>query len=305
VASVATTIARALRLNPDLVAAMALGHDLGHAPFGHHGEGVLDALAQRKGLRFEHELHSLRIVDELDSPYGEHRGLNLTFAVRDGIACHHGEGFERELTPDRGKQLDNLTGMSRGSPPATPEGCVVRMADKLAYLGRDLEDALQAGLVAVSDIPEDAKAILGTDNRTIINKLVHDVVKNSDDSGKIAVSTDVHQALTTFYTFSIERIYRHEKVTQRFGQIDEAMKFTYERLREAIEKAKTSGAEEGDLFPSEDTNCFRVLADFLTDDVRNWRDEDSVRLTLDFIAGMTDSFFNTSFEELFLPTSSL
>ncbi|KKK85961.1 hypothetical protein LCGC14_2768020, partial [marine sediment metagenome] len=158
VASVAETIARALRLNEDLVRAIALGHDLGHAPFGHKGEKVLNDCAKEFGSEFSHELHSLRVVEHLESPYLEqgHPGLNLTFAVRDGIACHYGEGFERELAPDRLKKPKDLANMKRGEAlPATLEGCVVRWADKVAYLGRDLEDAVQLGLFGWEDMPKE------------------------------------------------------------------------------------------------------------------------------------------------------
>jgi len=166
VASVATTIARALRLNEDLVQAIAVGHDLGHAPFGHAGERVLDVLAKKKDLSFAHELHGLRVVDKLDSPYENHVGLNLTFAVRDGIVCHYGEGFEKELRPDQDKAPSCLTKTVRGqSRPTTLEGCVVRWADKIAYLGRDLEDAITLKLLDEVEVPDEVKTAMGTRNR--------------------------------------------------------------------------------------------------------------------------------------------
>jgi len=108
VASVSRTISKALGLNNELVAAIAVGHDLGHAPFGHEGERCLGILAKDNGLRFEHEPHSLRVVDRLERMYKEHPGLNLTFAVRDGIACHCGEKIDQRLSPDRKKQSVNL-----------------------------------------------------------------------------------------------------------------------------------------------------------------------------------------------------
>ncbi len=114
VASVATTIARALRLNEDLVQAIAIGHDLGHCPFGHQGEECLNQIAERYGFTFHHELQSLRVVDVLACPYQDHNGLNLTFAVRDGIACHYGEAFEQTLKPDREKNAGALATVRRG-----------------------------------------------------------------------------------------------------------------------------------------------------------------------------------------------
>ena len=132
-ASIGKTIAKKLGLNIDLVQAIAIGHDLGHAPFGHEGEKYLNELGKNHGINFKHELHSLRVVDEIDSPYPDHKGLNLTFGVRDGIACHNGESFEQILEPVRNKTAEQLKGMKKiGESPATLEGCVVRFADKIA-----------------------------------------------------------------------------------------------------------------------------------------------------------------------------
>ncbi len=150
VSSVAMVMGRCLGLNLDLISAMAKGHDLGHAPFGHAGEKALDKSLKaynRKGS-FQHEIHGLRVVDYLTN-YGH--GLNLTYEVRDGIISHCGERFEQELRPDRGKDLTKLGDIrDRSGYPSTLEGCLVRMADKVAYLGRDLEDAIEARTPAAS-----------------------------------------------------------------------------------------------------------------------------------------------------------
>ena len=180
VASIAKTIARVLELNEDLVQAIAIGHDLGHAPFGHEGEKFLCKLAQANGLDgFTHELHGLRVVDRLDSPYLKRQGfpgLNLTFAVRDGIACHCGERFERILKPDFGKQPSELLTMERGTAaPATLEGCVVRWSDKISYLGRDLEDAYTLELAKPEQVPKSVRERLGVTNREMINHLIEDL----------------------------------------------------------------------------------------------------------------------------------
>ena len=137
VASIGRTVSKALGLNNELVAAIAIGHDLGHTPLGHHGETILKCFARKNRIPVAftgHELHSLRVVDVLECPYsGHHQGLNLTFAVRDGIACHCGEQFEQELCPNRNKTEGELAQMSeRGAMPATLEGCLVRMVDKIS-----------------------------------------------------------------------------------------------------------------------------------------------------------------------------
>ena len=213
VASVAATIARALSLNEDLVRAIAVGHDLGHAPFGHEGERTLHKIAVERCLEFCHEFHSLRIVDRLDSPYHDHVGLNLTFAVRDGIACHYGEGFEEKLEPDTSKLPEQLVGMckeQRGHvQPATIEGCVVRWSDKIAYLGRDLEDALEIKQIEETSVPELVRERLGTKNREIINALIVDLVENSSNTS-LQVSNDTHEALNELYKFNMDEIYLSE-----------------------------------------------------------------------------------------------
>ena len=317
VASVARTISKALGLNGKLVAAIAVGHDLGHAPFGHKGEKKLcQLLDEEKKLRelgddddpaFAHEIHSLRVVDSLESPYIEtdgHPGLNLTFAVRDGIACHSGEGFEQELKPNRDREPEDLAQLTKpGAFPATLEGCVVRMADKVAYLGRDLEDAVAMELVKRSHIPKEVREHLGDTNRVIIASLVGDIVAESQDLKAIRISPEVCAAMQTFNEFSRERIYEHEKVVSYFKQIDRAMKVMYKELRDLI---KAAGSQpNGILFPDRDEECIKVLEQFLLKDVAKWRSVAPAQLAIDFIAGMTDSYFIRSFQEMFLPHSTV
>jgi len=305
VASVARTISKALGLNGKLVAAIAVGHDLGHAPFGHKGEKNLHKLAQDDGLAFAHELHSLRVVDCLESPYGNERpGLNLTFAVRDGIACHSGETFEEELKPDRDRKPEDLDKLTEiGALPATLEGCVVRMADKVAYLGRDFEDAVATGLVERDDIPKDVRERLGDSNGAIIASLVRDIVEKSQDRKAIRVSPEVCAAMKTFSKFSDEHIYKHKKVVSYFKQIDRAMEFMYHELSDLIERAGSQ--RNGNLFPDRDEKCIKELERFLLKDVADWRNVAPAQLAIDFIAGMTDPYIVNSFQELFLPRSTV
>ncbi len=302
VASVAATIARSLRLNDDLVQAIALGHDLGHAPFGHKGERCLDKIARKHDLSFTHELQSLRVVDFLDSPYPDYQGLNLTFAVRDGIACHYGEGFEEKLTPDRHKKIEALISMKRGdAAPATLEGCVVRWADKVAYLGRDLEDAITLELVKVDQLPVAVKSILGIKNREIIAKLVAELTRNGSGEDCICVGGDIHAALNDLYKFNMECIYETDEATHHFDQIDRATEFLFEFLHDRLEKAS------GDIERIREGHeqCLAVFADFLENDIRDWQKQSYPQLAIDFIAGMTDSYFISTFTELFLPKSSV
>lgn len=302
VASVACTIAQALRLNTDLVEAIAMGHDLGHAPFGHKGEACLSRLAKKHGLgQFRHEFQSLRVVDNLERMYPKHIGLNLTFAVRDGIACHYGEGFERCLKPERRKKPQRLAGIKRRQRPATLEGCVVRLADKVAYLGRDLEDAKEVGIVKPGDLPKTVTNTLGKNNKQIISRLVADIVAKSRGKDQIAVGARVCNALVTLYNFSRKAIYQHPTVAGRFSQVDAAMRFVFEQLLILVRSAKGSKKAWKGLEHREE-ECIKVLVAFLGKDLRDWRELRPARLVIDFIAGMTDSFLIESFKELGLPS---
>lgn len=184
VASIAATICRGLnskeksnwKLNEDLAYSIGLGHDLGHTPFGHAGESELFRLLGRENA-FIHEINSYRVVEKLTN-HG--KGLNLTYAVKDGILCHNGEKFERSIKPDQKvKKLDEIK--DRKNLPSTYEGCIVRFSDKIAYLGRDVEDAIIAGFIAQEDIPNEIKSQIGTSNGEIIDYLVQDLIENSHE----------------------------------------------------------------------------------------------------------------------------
>jgi len=250
-------------------------------------------------------LHSLRVVDELDSPYQNHRGLNLTFAVRDGIACHNGEFFEQEVEPARNKTCDQLKKMIKlGAPPATLEGCVARFADKIAYLGRDLEDALDVNIIKESEIPNIIKSRLGLTNRDIIDVLIKDLVDYSSKNKIIGFSTRIFEAVKECKDFNYEQIYSNPKVTQPFRQIKHAMKAMFEEFSDLIANAQ----KKGDLNIIENYNnsdIYKVLALFLKDDIREWTELKPERITLDFIAGMTDNYFITKFSEIFLPQNTV
>lgn len=304
VASIANTIAKALRLNTELVAAIAIGHDVGHAPFGHEGERCLAKLTRKK---FSHELHSLRVIDILESPYRGHNGLNLTFAVRDGIACHSGEAFEQRLRPNRRKDIGRLCkkGLRRAEKPTTLEGCVVRLADKVAYLGRDLEDAVQTRIIRKCDIPKGVKRILGTTNGEIIGNLVDDVVKNSQGKDAVCLGNDVFEAMGQLYGFSRERIYRSPKVTESFKQIRKAIGILFAEIRELAGRAIKDGDLDSMGQRAGSADCVTVFRQFLVDDVREWRKQKPDQLAVDFIAGMTDSYFIKTFRQMVLPVSNV
>ena len=309
VASVSRTISKALGLNNDLVAAISIGHDLGHPPFGHEGEKCLQKMARRQKIRFRHELHSLRVVDKIERMYTSHPGLNLTFAVRDGIACHCGEKFEQTIEPDRKKCPESLDTVTLADRPATTESCVVRFADKIAYLGRDLEDAIAVGMLKRNEIPPIVKKVLGDDNSSIIGALIGDVIHNSSEN-LVSMSSEVHEATLALKEFNEARIYLDDTVVRTcFGQIEKAMGFLFEHLLDLVQQAKSEGSSKvllaKDKQPRRGLVCLRVLHEFLTEDIQSWEEEEPAQLVVDFIAGMTDSFFIRSFEDLFLPRSSV
>ena len=180
VARIASTITRALGLNEDLAEAIAMGHDLGHTPFGHAGEL---ALTQCLGKPFRHNEQSLRVVDVLER---DGWGLNLTNEVRDGILHHTGDPW-----------------------PSTLEGQIVRRSDQIAYVNHDIDDAIRAGILTNKDIPREISDILGHDHSTRINTLVTDAIRVSTEAGKICLSEEVDKALKDLRSFMFERVYRN------------------------------------------------------------------------------------------------
>ena len=184
-AGIARGVARALRLNEDLVEAIGLGHDLGHTPFGHAGEEALDeVLQERFGRHFHHNEHSLRVVDVLER---DGRGLNLTSEVRDGILNHTGS-----------------------NEPDTLEGKIVRLVDRVAYINHDIDDAIRAGVLDAADLPREEIELLGPTGSRRIDALVHDLVETSARAGDIRQSEEVGSAMLSLRSFMFERVYLGE-----------------------------------------------------------------------------------------------
>jgi dGTPase len=201
VTSISRSVARALKLNEDLTEAIGLGHDLGHPPFGHIGEDVLDrCLRARFGSGFRHYEHSLRMVEELER---DGRGLNLTEQVRDGIAGHS----------------------SRAAQPRTLEGRIVRIIDRVAYINHDIDDALRAGLLTESELPASPIAVLGSSGSERIDALVHDMVEHSHRAGDIVQGPQAGEAMSALRAFMFENVY-----------LGPAVKTEHERIAGVIER---------------------------------------------------------------------
>jgi dGTPase len=200
VTQISRTVARALRLNEDLTEAIGLGHDIGHPPFGHIGEEALDeCLGERFGERFWHNEHSLRVVEVLER---DGRGLNLTAAVRDGIAGHSW----------------------RAAQPQTLEGHIIRFVDRIAYINHDIDDAVRAGVLDARRLPDDAIEILGDSGSQRIDTLVHDLVEQSAQAGEIVQSAIVGEAMSALRDFMFEHVYLGPQVTHEREKIKVAVR---------------------------------------------------------------------------------
>lgn len=249
VSQIARTMARALALNEDLTEAIALAHDLGHTPFGHAGERVLDSIMPGG---FAHYEQSVRVVERLEKN-GE--GLNLTWEVRDGI-LHH----------------------TRGEPAATLEGQIVRLADHIAYINHDIEDALRGGVIFPMDIPLEISRVLGFSLSQRINTLVLDAIQTSAEQESIRQSAEVGQAMQALKEFMFSHVYTNPMAKGEEGKAQEMLRR---------------------LFEFYCTNPDALPADF-----QEIRAEEGVeRAVCDYIAGMTDPFAVEQFKTLFIPTS--
>lgn len=251
VAQNARTIARALRLNEDLTEAIALGHDLGHTPFGHAGERVLNEVCS---IGFHHNEQSVRVVDKLEK---KGKGLNLTWEVKDGILNHQTKCM-----------------------PATLEGKIVRLADKIAYVSHDVDDAIRARILCEEDIPKEYREILGTSVRSRINTMIHDIVQNSEGCNDIIMSSKVEKAVYGLRQFMYDNVY-----TNPLGKAEE------KRAEKLIGELFSTYMKHLELLPDEYIN--KVVNG----------EEEQERVVCDYIAGMTDRYAIASFEKIYVPVS--
>jgi dGTPase len=250
VTTISRAVARALRLNEDLVEAIGVGHDLGHPPFGHIGEEILDAcLNERFGRSFRHYEHSLRVVDRLER---DGAGLNLTEAVRDGIARHSG----------------------RASLPATLEGRIVRIIDRVAYINHDIDDALRGGVLAERDLPAEPIAVLGASGSVRIDALVHDMVEHSKPAGDIVQGEAVGRAMGQLRDFMFERVYLGPQVRAERARVSNVVRTLFEHYVEHPQALPDHGGAS---------------------------DADLAQRVTDYVAGMTDRYCIRAFTELSVP----
>ena len=290
---IARDIGRFLRLNEDLIEAIALGHDIGHAPFGHDGERYLSEICKRHAIGgFQHNVQSVRFLDRIER---KGRGWNLSIQVLDGILCHDGEIHEDSLQPQPGKtfaDLDREMELKTNDPdasltPMTLEGCVVRLADTISYIGRDIEDAIRLNLISREEIPANTASLLGRTNGAIVYNLVEDVIKNSMNRDAVGFSPEVSEALRELKSFNYDRIYQNPKIKGEVGKIGRLIETLFELYLDDL----TDENRESDLFRGFLGGMSKAYTD-------NHTPAEVVR---DFIAGMTDKYFMRQCQLRLLP----
>ncbi len=294
VGTIASAICRSFGLDVDLAQAIGLGHDLGHAPFGHRGEEVLKDLLREHG-GFHHELYALRVVDKLAN---NGQGLNLTYGVRDGIVCHCGEKYEREIAP-RAEAVDLATIERLGIYPCSYEGCIVRMADKVSYLGRDIEDAYRAGLIREEQIPEKVKRSLGRKNGEIIDTLVNDIIAETGKAGRVSFSEENIELMRQLYDFNMSNIYRSQPLVE-YGEFCE--KILRSLFAELGELHARNGADY-DRYDHDPVPLFRRFGRHLRKLAHIYQSERTPVAVMvgDYIAGMSDDYALKCMHEVFIP----
>lgn len=249
VSQIARTIAKALELNEDLVEAIALGHDLGHTPFGHAGEDALNAICPSG---FAHYKQSVRVVEKLEK---NGKGLNLSWEVRDGIRNHRTSGN-----------------------PATLEGQVVRLCDKIAYIHHDMDDAERAGILSEDDIPITLRVMLGDSCRERLNTFIHDIIKNSYGKNQVMMSDDVEEGMRTLRQLMFDNVYKNPETKKEEEKAKRMLKEMYTYYS---------------MYPEMMSKEYRQL-------IANG--EGIERVVCDYISGMTDQYSMIKYKELFIPT---
>lgn len=283
VSKIGRTVGRLLALNEDLLEAIALGHDIGHTPFGHDGEHFLSDLTEKYGVgHFLHNIQGVRFLEKIER---KGKGWNLSLQVLDGILCHDGEIHSQALRPDRDKDFGRLDRQLREKvenpiidlSPMTLEGCVVRMADTISYIGRDIEDAIRLGLVTREDLPEDCKEVLGDTNGSIVYTLVEDLVANSLGKPYVSFSQEVGNALKNLKDFNNDRIYTSDRVKEQTPKI----RLMFEQLFTVYMQSLESENRESDIY-----------REFLAGMAGGYsRETPPAGVVRDFMAGMTDEYF--------------
>ena len=291
VSKIARTIGRALNLNTDLIEAIALGHDIGHTPLGHTGEAILNEISKRE--LNEYFAHNIQSVRELMSVENNGHGLNLTIQVLDGIMCHNGEILSSKYEPVT-KTVEEVIAnynlaykdlkLVNKIPPMTLEGCIVRISDIIGYIGRDIEDAINIGVLKKEDLPKEITEVLGSTNKEIINTIILDIIDNSMDKPYLKLSDNVYNAILLLKNFNYQNIYSKSLTKEEIEYYRLGMNNLYRNYLSDITKQ------------NKDSIIFKI---FLNYQAKSYLKETSdKRKVIDFISGMTDDFFKEEIERL-------
>lgn len=293
VSKIARTIGRALELNEDLIEAIALGHDIGHVPFGHVGERFLDKISMR--YNEGHFMHNVQSVRELMYLEDNGQGKNLCVQTLDGILCHNGEFVQKEYRPRIKTQEDFLTDYKtcyedlsyiKKLVPMTLEGCVVRISDIIGYLGRDIEDAVRLGVFNIEEIPQSLKEILGDSNRDIVSSITQDIIENSIGKDYISMSPNIYNAVKDLKSFNQKHIYDKANSDKDLLKIEEMFNKLFDYLYKVLE----------DQNIDRDNNILKVYLNNMNDDYK--KNTSNARIVIDYISGMTDEYFISEFSKI-------
>lgn len=291
VSKIARTIGRALRLNEDLIEAASLGHDIGHTPFGHAGEAILNRISLRVGEGyFNHNIQSVRKLEFLEN---KGSGLNLTVQVIDAIMCHNGE-LELSCYKPVSKTKEEVfqeyyrtyqdKDANTSLIPMTLEGCVVRISDIISYLGRDIEDAIRLNFLKRSELPKDIIQITGLTNKEIVNYFINDIIKNSINKDYIAMSPEAFKCLSNLKKFNYEHIYSKVNSSKTLDKWEEMFNKVF---KSSLSDLKTH---------NETSHIYIYFYKYMNEDYK--KNTSLERVVIDYIAGMTDRFLKSEYEKL-------
>lgn len=292
VSKIARTIGRALNLNEDLIEAAGLGHDLGHVPFGHNGEKILNeiSLKYNEGY-FNHNVQSVRTLMNIEN---DGRGSNITIQVLDAIFCHNGEIISNIYHPIKKTREEFLSEYQssytqkevlKNARPMTLEGCVVRISDIIAYIGRDIEDAVRIGKIKFTDVPNEITEVLGKTNSSIVNTIILDIVNNSLNQNYIKLSDKVFDSLQKLIKFNYEYIYLKANTKEQIQEMSNMFNDLFDLYYNQIEKNEKS------------EDIYTIFLNNMTDEYLN--NTTAARKVIDYIAGMTDDFFIRQYNKYF------
>ena len=283
VSKIARTIGRALSLNEDLIEAASLGHDLGHTPFGHVGEAILNeiSLKNNEGY-FNHNIHSIRLLLYIEN-HGN--GKNITLQTLDAIMCHNGEFAQSNYVPKKKSKEDFINDYINSYKnkdaikkfiPMTLEGCVVRISDLIAYLGRDIEDAIRLNMIKIDDVPENILKHLGRNNKEIVNTLIMDVINNSMGKNYIKISPQIFKAIVELKKYNYENIYYKAYTDAEREKLKLMLNTLFTKYLDDLNKNNVKS---------------NIIKSYLNNMSEEYKNENSKeRIVIDYIAGMTDDY---------------